>query len=84
MTEIMIVGINHKTAPVELREKLSFTESQLTRSLEFCKLSAGITECVILTTCNRTEIYVAGFDVSVCHDLVMQMLAEIKIGRAHV
>jgi len=78
VTEIMIVGINHKTAPVELREKLSFTESQLTRSLEYCKQSTGINEAVILTTCNRTEIYVAGFDVSVCQDLVMEMLAEIK------
>ena len=78
MTEIIIVGINHKTAPVELREKLSFTESQLTRSLAFCKEREGIFECVILTTCNRTEIYAVGSDETTLQRLIMEMLSEIK------
>jgi glutamyl-tRNA reductase len=78
VTEIIIVGINHKTAPVELREKLSFTESQLTRSLAFCKEREGIFECVILTTCNRTEIYAVGSDETTLQRLIMEMLSEIK------
>ncbi|MBS3887343.1 MAG: glutamyl-tRNA reductase [Dethiobacter sp.] len=78
MTEIMIMGINHKTAPVELREKLSFTESQLTRSLAFCKASCEISEAIILTTCNRTEIYVVGAGEELLRLRIMQLLAEIK------
>ena len=78
LTEIIIIGINHKTAPVELREKLSFTESQLTRSLAFCREQSRIYECAILTTCNRTEIYAVGTDQESLCQLIMQMLAEIK------
>jgi glutamyl-tRNA reductase len=78
VTELITVGINHKTAPVELREKLSFSDSQLTRSLAFCKECEPITECVILTTCNRTEIYAAGSDREELLTQIMGMLAEIK------
>lgn len=78
VTEMIIVGINHKTAPVELREKLSFSETQLTRSLSFCKECEGVYECVILTTCNRTEIYAVGSDEKTLQALLMQMLSEIK------
>ncbi|MDW7651345.1 MAG: glutamyl-tRNA reductase [Bacillota bacterium] len=78
MTEIILVGINHKTAPVELREKLSFSESQLARSLAFCNEQDDISECVILTTCNRTEIYAVGSDEEALLSLIMQMLADIK------
>ncbi len=78
MTEIVVVGINHKTAPVELREKLSFTESQLTRSLAYFKGSAEVDESAVLTTCNRTEIYALGRDNGSCLKRVMSMLAEIK------
>jgi glutamyl-tRNA reductase len=78
VTEIIIVGINHKTAPVELREKLSFSESQLKRSLEFCKEHQDMAECVILTTCNRTEIYAVGSDHDLLLKQIMEMLAQIK------
>jgi glutamyl-tRNA reductase len=78
MTEIVAVGINHKTAPVELREKLSFTDSQLARSLACCKECPDIDEAVILTTCNRTEIYATGRDSASCLERLMAMLEEIK------
>ncbi|MBS4022142.1 MAG: glutamyl-tRNA reductase [Dethiobacter sp.] len=78
MTEILVVGINHKTAPVALREKLSFTDSQLARSLAYCKECSDVGEAVILTTCNRTEIYAAGRENNSCLEKVMSMLAEIK------
>jgi glutamyl-tRNA reductase len=78
VTEIIIIGINHKTAPVELREKLSFTDSQLIRSLAFCKDCQCISECVIVTTCNRTEIYAVGSDKENLMTNIMGMLAEIK------
>ncbi|EEG77748.1 glutamyl-tRNA reductase [Dethiobacter alkaliphilus AHT 1] len=78
VTEIVIIGINHKTAHVETREKLAFSESQLERSLAFCRENSGISECAILTTCNRTEIYATGADQQTITQLIMQMLSEVK------
>jgi glutamyl-tRNA reductase len=48
-------GINHKTAPIEVREKLFIHESEIPSLL--VKLKETLAECVILSTCNRTEIY---------------------------
>ncbi|MGI9034404.1 MAG: glutamyl-tRNA reductase [Pyrinomonadaceae bacterium] len=48
-------GINHKTAPIEVREKLYIDEREIPELL--AKLKETLTECVILSTCNRTEIY---------------------------
>lgn len=54
---ILIVGLNHRTAPVEIREKLTFTKTQLPKALEELNSKHDITGCIILATCNRTEIY---------------------------
>ena len=52
-------GINHKTAPIEVREKLYIHEREIPELLALLKET--LAECVILSTCNRTEIYgVAG------------------------
>lgn len=56
---IAVLGINHKTAPVEIREKLSFSEQSLAKHLLKLKESPGVEGCIILSTCNRTEIYAA-------------------------
>ncbi|WP_226656479.1 glutamyl-tRNA reductase [Pseudalkalibacillus hwajinpoensis] len=55
---ILVVGLNHKTAPVEIREKLSFQENDLPEALDKLRHSKSILEAVILSTCNRTELYV--------------------------
>ena len=55
-----ILGINHKTAPVALREKVAFTEERLLAALRALRHETGVTEVVILSTCNRTEVYWAG------------------------
>ncbi|MBS4191491.1 glutamyl-tRNA reductase [Bacillus sp. FJAT-49705] len=54
---ILVVGLNYKTAPVEIRERLTFNPSQLTDALNTLKNKKSILENVILSTCNRTEIY---------------------------
>ncbi len=56
---IIVVGVNHRTAPVEIREKLSFSEHYLGESLNKLKEYPAIEGCVIISTCNRTEIYAA-------------------------
>ncbi|HEY5264060.1 MAG TPA: glutamyl-tRNA reductase [Steroidobacteraceae bacterium] len=55
-----ILGLNHKTAPVALREKVAFSEDRLVTALRTLRQEAGIAEVVILSTCNRTEVYWAG------------------------
>ena len=53
----ILVGVNHKTTPVEIREKLAFSQVKLEASLEQLVSSPEITENIILSTCNRVEIY---------------------------
>jgi glutamyl-tRNA reductase len=55
-----ILGINHKTAPVALREKVAFDDERMRQALRTLRLENGVTEVVILSTCNRTELYWAG------------------------
>ncbi|WP_027409492.1 glutamyl-tRNA reductase [Anoxybacteroides tepidamans] len=54
---IVVVGVNYKTAPVEIREKLAFSESELVEAMKLLKQQKSILENVIISTCNRTEIY---------------------------
>jgi glutamyl-tRNA reductase len=54
---ILAVGLNFKTAPVAVREKVTFAESTLPEALQQLKQTKSILECVILATCNRTEVY---------------------------
>ncbi|MBM7866410.1 glutamyl-tRNA reductase [Heliobacterium gestii] len=60
---IFAVGLNHKSAPVEVREKLSFTEPQIAEALTQLEGMNGIEGCCIVATCNRTEIYGACTDM---------------------
>ena len=55
---LFALGINHKTAPVDLREQVAFTPDALVEALEALKKQPGISESMILSTCNRTEVYV--------------------------
>ncbi|MGF2617285.1 glutamyl-tRNA reductase [Rossellomorea vietnamensis] len=54
---IIVVGLNYKTAPVEIRERLSFNEADLQTAMETLKGKKSILENVIVSTCNRTEVY---------------------------
>lgn len=54
---IIVVGLNHKTAPVEIREKLTFNEAELAEAMKALKNQKSVLENIILSTCNRTEIY---------------------------
>lgn len=54
---LTLVGLSHKTAPVDIREKLTFPESVQPHALSTLNDYHGVMECIILSTCNRTEIY---------------------------
>lgn len=55
---IFTVGLNHKTAPVAIRETFTFSPERLPDALALLKETKSVMECVIVGTCNRTEIYV--------------------------
>src|SRR6202046_3137934 len=57
---VNILGINHKTAPVAPREKVAFTEDRLSAALLPLRQELGVAEALILSTCNRTEVYWTG------------------------
>ncbi|SDX40125.1 glutamyl-tRNA reductase [Paenibacillus sp. CF384] len=54
---IIVVGLNYRTAPVEVREGFTFSERDLPEALEQLKQTKSIMEGVIVATCNRTELY---------------------------
>lgn len=54
----LVVGLSHQTAPVELREKFSFDPEHLAMPLSNLRDMKSILECVIVSTCNRTELYI--------------------------
>jgi glutamyl-tRNA reductase len=60
---IVVAGVNHRTAPVAVREKLSFSGGSLKEALNRLKASPVIDGCVVLSTCNRTEIYAAPLEL---------------------
>ncbi|MEH6907263.1 glutamyl-tRNA reductase [Neobacillus drentensis] len=53
----IVIGINYKTAPVEIRERLSFNEADLAEAIKKLNTKKSILENIVLSTCNRTEIY---------------------------
>ncbi len=57
MLELIIIGLNHKTAPIEIRERLAFQESEMERALSQAHAFPSLKENMILSTCNRVEIY---------------------------
>jgi len=54
---LLSLGINHQTAPVDIREKVAFAPDQMDKALDELKQLAAVNETVIVSTCNRTEIY---------------------------
>jgi glutamyl-tRNA reductase len=57
--ELVVIGLNHKTAPIEIRERLAFPEEEMETALSQIKSLPSLKENMILSTCNRVEIYAA-------------------------
>lgn len=73
---IIVVGLNHRTAPVEVREKFTFAEEELPEALRRLKKTKSILECVIVATCNRTELYAVVDRPNVCAHYINQFLED--------
>ncbi len=54
---VIALGINHQTAPVHIREQVAFPPPRIAQALSSLKAQTGVLGCVILSTCNRSELY---------------------------
>jgi len=75
VNEVLLLGISHKTAPVALRERVAMAEAEIGRFLREALAAPAIGEAAVISTCNRTEIYVTAHDAVAAESAVLSMLA---------
>jgi len=76
--KLLVTGVSHKTAPVAVRERLAFREEALPAALADLKSRDGVSEAVILSTCNRVEITITTGDEGNPRAIVESFLGEWK------
>jgi glutamyl-tRNA reductase len=76
MTELLALGISHKTAPVALRERLAFTDSEAVSFAREATATPEVREAVVISTCNRTEVYLVVGDPVRAEADVLGLLAR--------
>ncbi|MCK5391817.1 MAG: glutamyl-tRNA reductase [Deltaproteobacteria bacterium] len=76
MLRTLVLGISHKTAPVEIRELFSFSQESLEGGVRQLLEKDHIEECAILSTCNRVEIYAVSENVELCLESMKEFLSE--------
>ncbi len=79
---LIVVGLSHRTAPVEQREKAALTDAAARGLLRSLLAEPGISEAVTISTCNRTEVYVRADENAAAEEAVCQALvAHTDINR---
>ena len=73
---LLLVGISHRTAPVEVRERLDFQVRGVDRALQSLAARGSTREAVVLSTCNRAEVYVACDDVALTRADLVDFVSE--------
>jgi glutamyl-tRNA reductase len=76
MSELLALGISHKTAPVALRERLAFTETEAGQFAAEATATTEVREAVVISTCNRTEVYLVVGDAVRAEGDVLGLLAR--------
>ncbi|MDK2743702.1 MAG: glutamyl-tRNA reductase [Nitrospira sp. BO4] len=76
---LIVVGLSHKTAPVEIRERLAVPESRLGEALTRLCSYPGIKEGVLLSTCNRVEVYSVVDDIEAGYGRIQEFLADTHL-----
>ncbi len=59
MSQMVLIGVNHKTAPIELRERIAISRDELADVTRALAAQPGVSECMIVSTCNRVEMLAA-------------------------
>ncbi len=76
--KLLLTGLNHRTAPVEVRERLAFEEKALPDALDRLRQRPGLLEGMILSTCNRVEVAVTAEEETDAESAVEGFLAETR------
>jgi glutamyl-tRNA reductase len=76
--KLLVAGVSHKTAPVEVRERLAFAENALPAALRDLVSRQGVVEAMLLSTCNRVEITISTDDASDPAATVSSFLQESR------
>lgn len=76
-----MVGIDHHTAGVKIRECYAFTASQAQRALQEIKKQPGVRGCVLLSTCNRMELYVSAKPGAVSMEALLEKILPVPLTR---
>ncbi len=78
MHDIILIGINHKTAPVELRECIAFSEDESASALQTLSRKPHIKELLLFSTCNRVEVLVVTENKREAIDSTKDYIAEVN------
>lgn len=78
MREILLLGLNHKTAPIDIRECIAFTAAETERALTMLRDHPAIDESVLFSTCNRIELLMAAVESETAVSVAKQFIAEFK------
>lgn len=78
--QLLALGLNHRTAPVEVRERVSFSREELRSGLSNLGEYDGLNGLVVLSTCNRTELYAAAEDEAHGGEALRQFLDDLTQG----
>ncbi|HUP63814.1 MAG TPA: glutamyl-tRNA reductase [Thermoanaerobaculia bacterium] len=81
---LALVGVNHKTAPVEVRERLSVSERELGEELSVVSSMEGVDGAAILSTCNRMEIVASVQDENIVDEIVRHIARRASMEREEV
>src|SRR4051812_1503018 len=73
---LFLVGVSHKTAPVDLRERLDFSSRDIGTAVEALATRLTAPETVVLSTCNRSKIYAASTDPERARQDVVGFLSD--------
>ncbi len=76
--DLVCVGLNHETSPLEVRDALVMSEAEVERAIHALRERTGATEAMVLSTCNRTEVYARGAVIEDPPGFVAALLREIK------
>ncbi|MCG8470664.1 MAG: glutamyl-tRNA reductase [Desulfobacterales bacterium] len=78
MREIVLTGLNHKTAPVEVRERIALSSAEGQDTLEALRMHPDVDEVLLFSTCNRVEVLMAGKDGEKAAAAARECLSRIK------
>ena len=74
--QLLVLGLNHKTAPVKIRERFNFSNDKVAELLQKMRSLDFISEAMLLSTCNRTELYLVLDDPQTAAPFIRKTLKD--------